>query len=95
MLTAEAQNGGARYVGVVDVSGNQSTKIIGILARSAATAFMHQKLDPVNILEHWRRRRRSIRTHSAVACDFTRPARLIQADEFRHLLTVDLRRGKP
>ena len=40
---------------MVQVSRNQPAKIIRILARAAATAFMQQELDPIHVGENFRR----------------------------------------
>ena len=58
MLAAKAQNGGTGNVRVMNVTGNQGAKIIGILPCPAATAFVRQKLDSVHVLEDARTRRR-------------------------------------
>ena len=56
MLAAETQNRGSSDVGVVNVTGDQRAKIIGILPRSAAAAFVRQELDSVHVLEDAGRR---------------------------------------
>src|SRR5215467_4622056 len=49
MLAAEAENGSTSDVRMVNITGKQAAEITGILARAAATAFMHQKLYSVHI----------------------------------------------
>ncbi len=51
MLAAQAQDRRACNIRVVNVAGDEAAEIVGVLARSAATAFVQQKSDAVDVLE--------------------------------------------
>ena len=51
MLAAQAQNGRASNVWVVNVTGDEPAEIVGIFARSAASAVVQQKTNAVDIVE--------------------------------------------
>ena len=51
MLASEAQDGGSRNIGMIDVSSNQTAKIVRIFSSSSAPAFMNEKFDAINIFE--------------------------------------------
>src|SRR5215469_4024089 len=94
MLTAEAQNGGASHVGVMNVTGEQAAQIVGILTRAAATAFMYKEFNAVDVAKH--SGRRFSRLHGAegerfqcVGLPFAMEAR-----EFSNLASVNLRCDK-
>jgi hypothetical protein len=52
VLTAETQDSHSGDVRVMNVSSQQAAKIVGIFASSSTAAFMHQKLNAVNILKN-------------------------------------------
>src|SRR5215469_13661357 len=54
MLAAEAQNRRAGNIGMMDVSRDEPAQVSRIFPRSAAAAFVHQELDPIEMLEHSR-----------------------------------------
>src|SRR6266568_4698313 len=56
VLAAEAENRGARNVGMMDVAGEQAAESVGIFTRAAAAAFVHQEFNAVNVSKHSRRR---------------------------------------
>ena len=51
VLAAQAQHRRSRHVGMMNVAGDQSAEIVGILPRSAAPAFVQQKADAVDVFE--------------------------------------------
>ena len=56
-LATQAEDRGSRHIGMIDVTGDQSAEIVGILARSTASPLMQQKFDAVDVLkETWDRR---------------------------------------
>src|SRR2546430_13206286 len=52
ILATQAENRGAGYVRMVDVTREQTAQIIGVLPRAPTAAFMHQEFDPVDISKH-------------------------------------------
>src|ERR1700744_2686851 len=49
VLAAQAQHGGASNIGMMNVTGEQSAKGLGILTCAAAAPFVHQESHPVHI----------------------------------------------
>ena len=71
VLAAQAQNRGARNVGMMNVTRDQAAEIIGIFARAAAAAFVHQEFDAINIFEYaWRLGARDPRPKLQLAFNF-------------------------
>jgi len=52
VLATEAEYGRSGNVGVMQISGNESTEIVRVFARPAATTLMKEKLDAVKIGEN-------------------------------------------
>ena len=75
ILAAEAQDGGAGDVGVVNVAGQQPAESLRILARAAAAALMGEEADAIDVGEDalGARLRRHLRraSLSPLACRLT------------------------
>ena len=90
VLAAKAQDGSSRDIGVVNVVCYQSAQIIGILARSAASAFVEQKLDAVDVFENRRSAAYAASSLRLVVRDLLHPARFVKLGESRNLLEINL-----
>ena len=89
ILATETQDGGPCNIRMVEVSGNQTAKILGVLAGSAAPALMHQELDAIHVPEH-RRGRTRIGNPGRTPLDNFRPfALLVEPDQLGDLTPVN------
>ena len=79
----------------MDVAGDQSTQIVGVLTRTAAATLMQQEANPVHVLEDAGTPGTSGRLSRNVSSDLFPPPFFIKARQLFDLLTVDLWGGKP
>src|SRR5258708_1182124 len=94
VLASEAQDRCTRNIGMMNVTGEQSAEICSVLARTAATTFVHQEFYAVDIAEnsrsrHWRFTFGERNRPQVVALALS-----IQAHHFCDLAAIDLRCGK-
>src|SRR5580698_406788 len=94
MLAPQTQYCCPRHIGMMNVSGQQSAKIIRVLAGAAAAALMRQKLDPIYVLEN-SRACRGQNFFGQGGFPINDAALPVQIDQSRYLPPVYFRRGKP
>src|SRR6185437_16603771 len=78
---------------MVNVAGNQSAKITGIFASTAASALVREEFNAIHIFEKLMTAR-CASFLKVVPLDFFRFSGGIQARQRRHLLAINGRRGK-
>src|SRR5215472_9501875 len=95
VLAAETQNRGAGHIGMVQISSDECTKIVGVFTGSSAAALMHQELDAIDVLEYapFGLVGRTVAIMSCV--DFCELPIPVEAHQFGDLLTVHFGRSKP
>src|SRR5438552_5858251 len=79
---------------MVNVSGDQPTKVIGILPRATAAAFMEEELDAIHIPEDSTRVSLLSLFLRRTVLDLRRLALPVLPDQLGHLLAIKLRPGK-
>jgi len=94
MLATEAEDGRAGHIGMVKVAGEEGAEIVGILARSAAAAFVREEFDAVDVAKDLGRSRR-LRCFGEGECFYSFGAAFaVEPGEFRYLAAIDLRRSE-
>ena len=91
VLAAEAEDGGSRDVGMIDVPGQQAAKIVRIFARAAAAAFVRQEFDAVHIWKKPRRLRTASRVLKRSFRYVVKPAAAVEPSEVPDKLLIALR----
>jgi hypothetical protein len=91
VLATEAQYSGSGYVRMMDVTCKQPAQVVGVLARPAATTFVHEKSNSVDILEESLVALRAL-LRWRLGPAFSRLSLTIESGQFRHLLAINLRR---
>ena len=94
MLAAEAQDRGACNIRMMNVTSQQTTKIPGVLVRSAASGLVQKKLDAVDVLKNPGGSARSLRLTERGFMELVRLPFAIQPRQLRNLTPVNLRRCK-
>jgi hypothetical protein len=94
ILASETENGRSGDIRMMDIPGEQPTKIVGIFARSATATLVHQKLDSIYILENLGAGGRVGRQFRRVRLDRFGFAFSIKPDQLRYLLPIDIRLSK-
>ena len=51
VLASQTEHRRAGHIRVMDIARDERAQVVGILARPAASSFVHQKLDSVHVLE--------------------------------------------
>src|SRR5207237_382641 len=93
VLAPEAEHGCSCHIRMMNVIRDQPTKIVRILSRSAAAAFMQKKSYAIHILENLRTLLASGISLPGMIPDLFSFAILIQPRQLRHLPPVNL--GRP
>ena len=92
MLASQTENGGAGNIRMVNVASEQAAQVVGIFACATASAFVHQKFDPVNISKHPGRRRPLLRGAERKRLQFAGLPFAVETDQLGNLAAIDLRR---
>src|SRR2546429_3511370 len=79
---------------MINIARDQAAKIGRILARTTATAFVHEEFSAVNILKHSRTRRSRQVLFERASLSVAQRSFVITRDQFSHLLPVDLGRSE-
>src|SRR5215475_8394492 len=94
VLAAEAENGGARDVRMMDVAGDEAAEIVGVFASATAAAFVQEEADAVDVFENFAAGGSGGRVREGGRGDFKRLPFLIQANEFGNLAAINLWSGE-
>jgi len=93
-LAAKTEDGCAGDVGMMDVSGDEAAKIVGVFSSTAAAAFVEQETDTVHIFEELGARRAGGLLGKRSGCDFGGLPLFVEARELSNLAAIDLRSGE-
>ena len=93
VLAPQAENRGARDVGVVNVSRQEAAKISGVFSRSTAALLVRQELDAVDIPKDFRLAWRP-NVGELKILDFFGLAFPIESNQFRDVAPVNLGQGE-
>src|SRR5271165_4446070 len=91
MLAAEAEDGCASHIRMVNITGEQRAEIVGILARSATTALVREEFDAVDVAKDPGRGRCAERLGERRCLYLFGATFAIEPGEFGHLAAIDLR----
>src|SRR5579864_8271995 len=91
MLATETQDCSAGDIGMVQIAGNQSTKIACVLSRSTAATLMRKELHSIDVFEQPMRRLVTVFAGLPVAFDRVDSPFAIQTRKLSNLLPIDLR----